>query len=188
MYSAIKKNGVKLYELARKGITVARPPREVHISALHITAWKHPLLGITVKCGPGTYIRALARDIGTALGCGAHLSELRRTQSGSFSVEQAVTLKQLELAFAAGTEQTWLHPLDKAVDRLPSIHLDQNSAFRLAQGQPINAASNAVAGAQARAYGPGNRFIALVKRGPQSSSWQPIKVFVRPSAILVSDN
>jgi tRNA pseudouridine55 synthase len=184
MYSAIKRNGKKLYELARQGITVDRPPRKVDIYALHLTAWAQPMLHITVECGPGTYIRALARDVGAALECGAHLAALRRTQSGSFSIEQAVTLEQLKAAFAGGTEQTWLHPLDTALSSLPSIHLDQDTAFKLALGQSVNVPGNTGGSDHARAYGPGNRFIALVKSGKQASSWRPVKVFVKPDTIL----
>jgi tRNA pseudouridine55 synthase len=185
MYSAIKKNGVKLYELARQGIIVERPPREVDIYALHITEWAYPLIHVTVECGPGTYIRALARDVGIALGCGAHLAALRRTRSGSFSAEQAVTIEQLEAAFAKGSERAWLYPLDTALANLPSIHLDQNSASKLVLGQAVNVSCDASAGDCARAYGPDNRFIALVKRGAQASSWRPVKVFARPDTVLM---
>jgi tRNA pseudouridine55 synthase len=184
MYSAIKKNGIKLYKLARQGISVKRSPREVDIYALRITAWAQPLIHVEVECGPGTYIRALARDIGTALGCGAYLAALRRTQSGSFSVEQAVTLKQLETAFTNGTEQTWLQPLDIAFDNLPGIYLDRDTAFKLAQGQAINVSDQVGTGSHARAYGPSNRFIALVKKELQSPRWKPVKVFVKPDVIF----
>jgi tRNA pseudouridine55 synthase len=184
MYSAIKKGGVKLYELARRGITVERPPREVDIYALHITSWACPLVHVTIECGPGTYIRALARDVGTALGCGAHLAALRRTRSGSFAVEQAATMEQLKAAFARGAEQTWLHPLDTALSNLPSIHLDQDTAYRLALGQSVNVSDSASINTFARAYGPNRRFIALVKQGQTASSWRPVKVFVNPNSVL----
>jgi tRNA pseudouridine55 synthase len=183
MYSAVKKDGVKLYQLARRGITVERSPREVDIYTLRITAWARPLIHIEVECGPGTYIRALAHDIGTVLGCGAHLAGLRRVQSGSFSIAQAVPLEQIEGAFADGTEHTWLHPLDIAFGDLPDIHLDANTALRLALGQPVSASDQADAGTRARAYGPSNRFIALVEKNSQSPDWKPVKVFVKPNAI-----
>ncbi|MBN1581173.1 MAG: tRNA pseudouridine(55) synthase TruB [Anaerolineae bacterium] len=186
MYSAIKKNGKKLYELARQGITVERPPREVDIYALRITTWARPLIHVTVECGPGTYIRALAHDIGIVLGCGAHLAALRRTRSGSFFIEQAVTIEQLEAGFANDSERIWLYPLDAALANLPMIHLDQSTAFRLALGQSIHVSGDVDVGTIARAYGPDGRFIALVKREKLASSWRPVKVFVKPNTILVS--
>ncbi|NDJ61826.1 MAG: tRNA pseudouridine(55) synthase TruB, partial [Chloroflexi bacterium] len=84
MYSAIKQGGRKLYDLARAGEVVERPPRPVHIHALEVVAWQPPQVTLDVTCSPGTYIRSLAYDLGAALGVGAHLAGLMRTASGSF--------------------------------------------------------------------------------------------------------
>ncbi len=177
MHSAIKQNGKKLYQLARRGITVERPPREVDIYAIHVTRWTPPLVQIEVECGPGTYIRALARDIGQAAGCGAHLAALRRTQSGQFSVEQAISLAQLAQTFADHTVEQWLYPLDTAFHALPSLHLDERAAAKLTFGQPIPFAGEQNVGRRARAYGPNDQFIALVDQDCENEQWKPIQVF-----------
>lgn len=95
MVSALKKDGVPLYKLARQGKTIEREPRPVTIHELEILRWAPPVVGLRVRCGKGTYVRTLAHDLGESLGCGAHLSALRRTRSGSFSVEDAVTVDTL---------------------------------------------------------------------------------------------
>jgi tRNA pseudouridine55 synthase len=110
-YSAIKRGGRPLYELARQGIEVEVPAREVEVYALDLVTWEPPHLVLDVRCGPGTYVRALARDIGQALGCGAYLSALRRTSSGTFHVSEAVELEILRAAFDDGRVDEYLHPI-----------------------------------------------------------------------------
>jgi tRNA pseudouridine55 synthase len=193
-YSAIKRKGKRLYELARQGISVQVPPRKVDVHALRLVNWAPPDVTLDVECGPGTYIRALARDLGRALGCGAHLVALRRTQSGQFSVKQAANMEALEGAFAAGTASRLFHPLDAAFAHLPALHLDASAARRLAMGQavrdpspfiaPGRAAPGRVDPDQARAYGPGRQFVALVSREQESGFWRPRKVFIEPHDIL----
>ncbi len=92
MHSAIHHKGKRLYELARQGIEVDREPRQVEISRLELLAWQPPVVTIEVDCSGGTYIRSLAQDIGTALGCGAHLKRLVRLKSGPFHLDDAVSL------------------------------------------------------------------------------------------------
>ncbi len=95
MVSALKKDGVPLYKLARKGETVEREARSLTIHSLEITDFDPPRIGLRTRCSKGTYVRTLAHDIGAELGCGAHLSALRRTASGPFDVESAVTVDAL---------------------------------------------------------------------------------------------
>jgi tRNA pseudouridine55 synthase len=95
MYSAKKVGGKKLYELARKGINIERAPVRVRVHELHILSYKWPLLMLSVHCSKGTYIRALARDVGIALGTGAYVEELRRTAIGPFAISEAVPLRDL---------------------------------------------------------------------------------------------
>jgi tRNA pseudouridine55 synthase len=185
-YSAIKRGGKRLYELARQGIEVEVPAREVDIVHLQITEWAVPIVQFEVHCGPGTYIRALARDLGELLGCGAHLAALRRVSSGSFSVSDAVTLERLGKAFAKGAVDQHLYPLDIAFRHLPALCLDPETARRLAMGQAVKGDIQGVAtgtNGLARAYAPGNRCIALVYRDEQSDTWRPRKVFARPEEI-----
>jgi tRNA pseudouridine55 synthase len=95
MVSAIKKDGVPLYKLARKGIEVERKPRLVHIYTFKFSAYQEPLAFFKVSCTKGTYVRTLIHDLGQKLGCGAHLAGLRRTASGKFDVTQAIALEDL---------------------------------------------------------------------------------------------
>jgi tRNA pseudouridine55 synthase len=98
MYSAIKQGGVRLYDRARAGEEVARAPRQIRIDRLELLGFEPPRFRIAIACSKGTYIRSLVADIGTALGAGAHLAELRRTRSGRFTLEQAVPLDRLHEA------------------------------------------------------------------------------------------
>lgn len=112
MYSAIKQGGVRLYARARAGEEVERTPRTIRIDRLELFAFEPPRFRIAIACSKGTYVRSLIADIGQALGTGAHLAELRRTRSGKFTLDQAVTLDRL-----AGAT---LVPLEQATD-LPSV-------------------------------------------------------------------
>ena len=98
MVSAIKKDGVPLYKLARKGIEIVREPRKVHITKNQITRIELPEVDFTVNCSKGFYVRTYAHDIGAELGCGGHLSALRRTRSGKFTLDHAVTVADLKTA------------------------------------------------------------------------------------------
>ena len=96
MVSAVKVGGKKLYELARKGIEIEREPRDIEISSIDITRCANPEYDFTVKCSKGTYIRTLCHDIGQRLGVGGTLSALRRTQSGRFTLEHALTIEKIK--------------------------------------------------------------------------------------------
>ena len=95
MYSAVKMEGKRLYEYARKGVAVERTPRRVEVHRLEMTLADLPRVGFRVVCSKGTYVRSLAHDIGTALGCGAYLRELRRTHIGTYHVRDAATIEEL---------------------------------------------------------------------------------------------
>jgi tRNA pseudouridine55 synthase len=105
MVSAIKKEGVPLYKLARQGKTVEREPRFVHVYAHEIQAVRLPEIDFRVVCSKGFYVRTYAFDIGNELGCGAHLQSLRRTKSGKFTLEHAVTVHDIQTLDAAAIEQ-----------------------------------------------------------------------------------
>jgi tRNA pseudouridine55 synthase len=192
-YSAIKRRGKRLYELARRGIQVQVDARPVDIYALDVLSLQLPLIEIRVHCGPGTYIRSLARDLGEALGCGAHLAALRRISSGRFTVDQAVSLEQIRGAFAAGTAAELLLPMDAALDHFPAIHLDAKAAHNLALGQAVDAVAQKSPSSVsqeadlARAYAPGGLFVAVVSQNPETGAWQPRKVLIRPEDIPCYD-
>lgn len=94
MFSALKHQGQPLYKLARKNITVERAPRDIHVYSYEVVDFNGDLLTCKIKCSKGTYIRTLIEDLGTALGCGAHVIALRRLQAGNFSIEQAISFEQ----------------------------------------------------------------------------------------------
>lgn len=151
MYSALKHKGQRLYELARKGETVERPPRAVTIHELKLLKIELPKLRLAVRCTKGTYIRSLARDIGELLGCGAHLSGLRRTSSAPFHVDNAVSLEGLD---TLGRDQTraLMLPPDRALEHLPEVQLDGEQTRRARHGQTIAGLSEVHEGS-VRIYG-----------------------------------
>jgi tRNA pseudouridine55 synthase len=134
MHSALKHEGVPLYKIARKGGTVARKPRRVRVYDLELLARKGDLLELRTRVSKGTYIRTLAEDIGAALGAGAHLAALRRTASGRFSVQDAVTIEELR---DAPDRRAKLRPLASLLEGLPRTELDAAAEARLRNGQPL---------------------------------------------------
>jgi tRNA pseudouridine55 synthase len=136
MHSALKHQGTPLYRLARSGKEVARAPRRVRISRLEVLGREGSLLAMRVVCSKGTYIRVLAEDIGTALGCGAHLSALRRTRSGRFRVEDALTLDALE-PLPMRERRRSLLALPELLQGLPRAELGAAEEARLRQGQAL---------------------------------------------------
>jgi tRNA pseudouridine55 synthase len=136
MYSALKHKGTPLYRLARRGQQVERSPRRVLIFELELVKFDAPTLVLRVGCSKGTYIRVLAEDIGAALGCGAHLAGLRRTASGRFRTEDAVTLESLEKMQMAARQQR-LRSLPALLEGLPRAELGAAEEARLRQGQAL---------------------------------------------------
>ncbi len=138
MYSAIKVNGKKLYELAREGKEIARKARKITIYHIAIRQFLPPnRLEIDVDCSKGTYIRTLCSDIGKALGCGAHMEALLRTKTGAFTLENAITLDQLQaLADAGQTEQVFLS-MDSALSDYPKAYTDIRARKMLLNGGRI---------------------------------------------------
>jgi len=143
MYSAIKQNGVPLYKLAREGIEVERASREVKIHSIDLLELVGSELEIDVHCSKGTYIRTLADDLGTVLGCGAHVSELRRTQAGVFTEAESVTLDHLQNMRNDSSKDEYsgideyLIDMDEAINYLPEVVLPDLSAGWIKQGQAV---------------------------------------------------
>ncbi|HEC29613.1 MAG TPA: tRNA pseudouridine(55) synthase TruB [Gammaproteobacteria bacterium] len=140
MFSALKHQGERLYNLARQGIEVVREPRTIHIHELVLIAYKDGLLELDVKCSKGTYIRTLVEDIGQKLGCGAHVVELRRLTVGPFQDSgKMVKLDQLEAMLAENKHQLddLLLPIDSALMDWPDVQLNADMAYYLLQGQPV---------------------------------------------------
>ena len=159
MYSALKFEGKALYEYARNGVEIARQPRLVLIKNIEIIAFSNDSAQISVTCSKGTYIRTLAEDIGAALGCGAHLIGLRRTETAGYLLAQAVTIEQLE-AMTAEIRDAQLLPVDSALENLPKVALNADAAYFLLQGQPVWQAGKTPAG-ELRLYDENNQFLGL---------------------------
>lgn len=139
MYSAVKVNGTPLYKLAREGKEIERKSRQVTIYEVNLLRLEGDELEIDLRCSKGTYVRTLAEDIGEILGCGAHLSALRRTVSGPFELEHAVTLPDLEHLAENNFEalDELLLPMEDALSDWPLVNMSQNTAYYLQQGQAV---------------------------------------------------
>ena len=161
MHSAVRVGGRRLYDIARQGGEVERAPRSVLIERLERESLSGDHLEIDVACSKGTYVRTLAMEIGEALGCGAHLVALRRTASGPFRLEDALTLDALEQAGVEGA-RAHLLPLETLVAGLPAWVSGAEEARRFTQGQEIPAA-DAAAGAEFALFGPGGRFLGVAR-------------------------
>lgn len=145
MYSALKKDGVPLYKLAREGVEVEREPRPVSIYQFSLLAFRPGEVAeadVEVRCSKGTYVRTLAEDLGAALGCGGHVSRLHRSRAGCFTDADTITLDQLS-ALREGKRgedlDFLLNPVDKAVGHLMSVDLPESMAWYFRRGQPVMA-------------------------------------------------
>jgi len=133
MYSALKRNGVPLYKLARQGEIVEREARPVTISRLDVVSIDLPYVVIDVDCSKGTYIRTLIADIGEELGCGAHMTDLRRTRSGQFGIADCVTLEELK---NSSEESLGVLSLDEALADYPAVQVADSAVVALRCGVP----------------------------------------------------
>lgn len=159
MYSALKHRGKPLYAYAREGKQVERAPRKVRIESLRLDNITGKEIKITIHCSKGTYIRVLAEDLGEALGCGAYLKALRRTEVGSFCLNEALTLPQLE-AMNLEQRDASLLPVDSLVQALPEILLEDENCSNFLRGNAISQAMTPICGT-ARIYNMKQRFIGL---------------------------
>ena len=164
MYSALKYEGKALYEYARAGVDIERKARLITIKNIEVNALEGDIAQITVTCSKGTYIRTLAEDIGTMLGCGAHLVGLRRTETAGYLLSQAVTIEQLETMLIEAREDLLL-PVDSAIENLPKVILNLDAAYYLMQGQAVWQAGklrlNISLGCDLRLYDEQNKFLGL---------------------------
>ena len=140
MHSAIKMNGVPLYKLARKGITVEREPRLVTLYQICLVEFVNSELELEISCSKGTYIRTIADDLGQELGCGAHVIELRRTQAGVFTEKDSISSEELALEKEnRGLDKIdqFLIPMDRAIQDLPEVNLPSITASHVKNGQAV---------------------------------------------------
>ncbi len=175
MYSAIKQDGRKLYDLARAGITVERQPRRVTIHTLTLIEWMPPECVLDVSCSAGTYIRSLAHDLGESLGVGAHLTGLIRTSSGQFRLEDALLLDVLA---AADDPRAYLISPRAVLGDFPSITLSSDEVTRLIQGKLIDMRQPTDQpigdGVIAMGYNHTGELVAVLEA--RDGMWKPAKV------------
>lgn len=177
MHSALKHQGTTLYRLARQGIEVERRPRPVEIYDLRLTEWAPPTFQLLVECSKGTYVRALARDLGDVLGTGAFLQRLVRVASGSYTLDDAVSLTEALQRLAGGRWQEILHPLDEALLSLEGMTVDEESESLIRHGQQVEG-PEPLSAPFCRAYSASSgRFVALMQYDERNKAWQPRKVF-----------
>ena len=134
MYSALKRDGKRLFELARSGLEVERAPRAVDIASFDLRAFDPPAAAFSVACSKGTYVRSLVSDLGRRLGCGAHLTELCRTRAGAFGIEEARSLRSIE----TGVDPDQVISLPDAIAHMPQVVIAAGEVGRVANGQEIN--------------------------------------------------
>jgi tRNA pseudouridine55 synthase len=187
-YSAIKVAGRRAYAMARAGESVALPPRDVTIHALELVDWDdtdpdRPIAVLDVRCSAGTYVRALARDLGERVGSAAYLGALTRTASGGFVLDDAVSLDDIRAAAAPGPDglRALLRPIDVGLDRFPVVTLAADEVLAIARGQFVRPTAGLASRADHyRLRDPEDRLVAIA--APSGSGrLTPEKVFVAPT-------
>ena len=182
MYSAIKVNGRKLYQLAREGIEIERSPRDVYIRSIHINDMNlqdgEPSVTMTVSCSKGTYIRTLCHDIGEKLGCGACMKSLSRTRVGRFYIDDSYTINQIAALNLKGELSSIVAPVDSMFD-YPRIQINKEYDKMLYNGNllPLSAGKALDMGLadMVRIYNESGEFIGIYSM--DDSGYKPVKIF-----------
>lgn len=178
MHSALKRDGVPLYKLARQGIEVERAARAVTIYTIDLIDATLPFVSIRVRCSKGTYIRTLGQDIGESLGCGAHLASLRRVSVAGLSIANAVTLGGLSTAVDSGSEFALLASPDSLVSQLPAVHIDAVAYLRFSHGNGVSFPMPE--GDRFRVYAPDGGFLGVATRTSDNK--------LQPQRLIRTDN
>lgn len=182
MYSALKINGKKLYELAREGKTVEREARKVEILEMQILSMELPVVRFRVVCSKGTYIRTLCQDIGEKLGCLGTMQSLERTRVGRFTLGDAITLEQLQEYRDKGMLDTVVQAVDSCFEHLPAVYVKEMWTKLLENGnsfqqQNVYGESLPIPGEQVRVY-IGQRFYGIYVYEESKSAYVPVKMFL----------
>lgn len=179
MYSALKINGKKLYELAREGKTVERKARPVCFYQIEVLDIQLPVVRIRVACSKGTYIRTLCHDIGQKLGCGGCMEQLLRTRVGRFSLEESHTLSEVEQAVADGTVCKWIYPVENVLAEYPKIQADPYGDRLLQNGNPLseNLVDEQHKEGWVRMYASNGNFTGIFQWDEKKKKYYPVKMF-----------
>ena len=183
MYSALKVDGKKLYELARAGKEVERKARRVRILELEILEMRLPVVKLRVVCSKGTYIRTLCSDIGQKLGCGGAMQSLQRTKVGRFRLEDALTLGELQQLKDSGELERVVQPVDSLFEETPALHVTAEAARLLENGNALFPAQFAETVTPeperwVRVYRPDGRFAGIYAYEEQKRWYRPVKMFL----------
>lgn len=170
-FSAARVTGRRAYNLARQGLEVTLAPRRVHVYGIDLLGYEYPHAELEVRCGKGTYIRSLARDLGDRLGCGALVETLRRTRVGPFDVKDAVSLEA-----DVQTARDRLLPISSAVTELQAVRLDAGVISDLRHGKAVSCAT-AVGAEMIAVLDAAGNLVAIVRYDPSSGLLRPSKVF-----------
>ena len=180
MYSALKKEGRRLYEYARDGIEVDREPRVVEVFDITMEKWQSPLLTINIQCGRGFYVRSIAYDIGENLGCGAYLKDLTRIECGTFHITDSIPLSDIENQGIEGKWRTQVYPLDFVLKHLNAMIIGNKIEDFISNGRFLTQNFNIPSinsTEDCRVYSLDGRFIGLVNFDSVIGQWKPAKVF-----------
>ncbi len=174
VYSALKHRGVPLHRLARSGRPVTKPPRPVTIYRLDVLDVNLPRVGLEVVCSAGTYVRTLCADMGAALGCGGHLSTLRRTACGGFTLADAVTLETLEGLSREGRVGQRIVGMNEALREMAAVAVDAELAGWIGNGRRLTAAQIAppAQGGPLKVLDRRARLLAVIEFNPETQFWE----------------
>lgn len=184
MFSALKRQGKRLYELARQGIEVEREPRPMTVHSIRLADWNPPVATVRIECGRGFYMRSLAHDIGVRLGCGAHLQSLRRLRTGRFRIDDAVSIDAARRGFEDGSWTEFLFSPDSALGDLRALVVGERERNHIQNGRAVPLAEerrDAEPDERFRAYGLNGEFLAIMRFDSPTNSWRPDKVFISSS-------
>ena len=180
IYSALKRHGRRLYDLAREGVEVELEARPVLVHDIQLTDWDPPVATVAIVCGKGFYVRSLAHDLGNALGCGGHLKSLVRRRTGPFALADAVSLNEAVERIESGCAGELLYSPDVVLESMPAMILGQQNLKMVRNGRPLPpgpAPGGAEPDARVRAYSTDGSFVAVMRFDGELSQWRPHKVF-----------
>ena len=175
MFSAVHHDGRRLYELAREGVEVERAPREVEVASITVEEVQETAATLRIVCGKGTYVRVLATDLGTALGCGAAVERLTRTRVGPFELRDAVPWAELAGAAPAAL-WTRVLPADAALVAWPAAHLDVDGARKFQHGQPVEVPAPSGEGRLVRVYDAAGMLLGVGEVAPGGRRVRPVRI------------
>ena len=179
MYSALRKDGVRLYDLARQGVEVEREPRKVQIKELKIYDFDGSSFSMDVTCSAGTYIRSLAFDIGESLGTGACLTSLRRTAANGFSIDKSLTLEEIEKHLENEDIEKYILPIENALKSYEAVTVSeaQGKRFRNGGELDLNRIQKDFCNSLYRIFAPDGSFLGLGEADTENNSLKPKRVF-----------